>query len=89
MLTLNNAIGLLVFLAGMIVFLDSLNRVIDQFCKKTPWPVRFGVVFMGIGGLFFLHDPYILGALVIIGRALQVLCGAQVRFGEPEPRRGG
>jgi hypothetical protein len=85
--TLNEVIGPLVFLAGLVVFLDSLSRIIEQFCKRTPWLVRCGVVFMGAGSLAFLHDPYILGALVIVGRALQVLCGAQVRFSDQFNRR--
>jgi hypothetical protein len=84
---LSDLIGPLVFLAGLIVFLDSLFRIYDQFCKRTPWPVRVGVVFMGVGSLAFLHDPYMLGALVVVGRALQVLCGVQIRYPDRYPRR--
>lgn len=84
---LSDVVGLVVFIAGLIVFLDSLSRIIDQFCKRTPWSVRVGVVFMGAGSLAFLHDPYLLGALVIVGRALQVVSGMQVRFPDRSPGR--
>jgi len=87
--TLSDLIGPLVFLAGLIVFLDSICRIYDQFCKRTPWLVRVGVVFMGVGALFFLRDPYVLGALVVVGRALQVLCGTQERFSDRFNGRSG
>lgn len=81
MLTLNNLLTLVIFVAGVIVALDCLERIHHQFSKRTTaWPIYVGVVFMAAGAVSFLHNPLLLGGLFLIGRAMQVLFGTQLRL---------
>lgn len=66
---------ILIALAGLIVFLDALVRITQQFSKRTPWMIRGGMVLIAVGSLAFLHNPLLMGGMFIIGRALLLICG--------------
>jgi hypothetical protein len=66
---------ILIFLAGLIVFLDALVRITQQFCKRTPILIRTGTVLVAVGAVAFLHDPLWMGFLFLLGRVLLLVGG--------------
>jgi hypothetical protein len=64
-----------VAIAACIVVLDGLMRILEQFGRHTSKRVSAGVVLVTAGAAFWFTSPIFCGALLIIGRALQILGG--------------
>lgn len=69
------AINLILAAAIAIVVADGLLRIVEQFGKHTPYLIAGGVVLVTVGAAGWFLSPVTCGAMLIGGRALQVIGG--------------